>query len=58
MKFETDFDLLKDDKAKQHPAWTSFLEEMRGRDYDWGTLSDAWEWFKAGWVRADERSKP
>jgi hypothetical protein len=41
--------LLWDKDAPQHPAWSSFVRQMKNREYGRGPLASAWAWFRDGW---------
>lgn len=34
---------------RQHPAWSAFVEAMRGKCYGEDPLNDAWHWFQQGY---------
>jgi len=41
------------DTRTRHPAWSSFVREMKHRQYGYGALQSAWAFFKSGWDAAD-----
>ncbi len=45
----SDFGLLGDAKADEHPAFPAFKAAMAGRAYGRGPLNSAWAWFKSGY---------
>lgn len=52
--------LLRDCKSWQHATFASrkmFIKEMRGRQYGWDALTDAWNWFLTGWKASDQFHK-
>lgn len=38
--------------AASHPAWDSFCEQMRDRQYGWDPVTQAWFWYRLGWAAA------
>ena len=52
----SDFSLIRDAGAREHPAYKSFVKEMEGRDYGYEAINDAWDWFKVGWDACDSGS--
>lgn len=35
------------------PCRAAFIQQMRGRQYGWDALHDAFNWFVEGWIQAD-----
>lgn len=45
----TDFTLIWDPEYTTHPARWAFVDHMIGRAFGQEEVSDAWQFFKAGW---------
>lgn len=48
--------LMRETKLWQHctpPCKAAFIQQMRGRQYGWDALHDAFNWFVEGWIQAD-----
>lgn len=56
-ELSSDFSMIQDSYAAQHPAWHAFKRQMIGRVYSRRHLNDAWGWFKIGWENADEEGR-
>jgi hypothetical protein len=47
---------LADMSFTQHPAWPSFVEEMKNREYGQEPLQQAWGFYKSGWEARNKLS--
>jgi hypothetical protein len=52
--------MLRDVRSWRNTTYSSrhaFLREMRGKQYGYGELLNAWGWFLAGWCASDQFHK-
>ena len=45
---------LADTSFTRHPAWPSFVEEMKTREYGEDPLQQAWGFYRRGWENRDK----
>lgn len=45
----TNFRLIRDITAVDHPGFAAFKKHMKGRCYGYQALNDAWNHFRIGW---------
>jgi hypothetical protein len=53
----SDFSLIEDSSAKEHPAYAGFVKSMEGIAYGHEAINDAWVWFREGFEAASSEEK-